>query len=122
MFQNNKRRGIMLFLFGLILPFLISFLLTSCATAPQAPGNTTTSPTLRADVWYYVRIYEKASNPNCEPKLVKTEVIDVQKTGGHVKSVKERWTVECSGKITNYIITLTPSPRGGTDFSISQEK
>lgn len=98
--------------------FLIIFiclLLFGCATVRpiNLPGNTVTSPQLRTDIIHMIDIIEKAQNPGCSYKIIDTKVVAKEEN-----TIWEDWIIQSCSKNIVYSIRLTPSPRGGTDFSI----
>lgn len=95
-----------------------SFILTAgCATTT---GETAASPILKRDTTQMVILVDSITDQECSSrKIVNTEIIQMYSSG---KSGIERWTVDRCGKLINYRITFTPSPRGGTDFTVKLEK
>ena len=93
-------------------------LVVGCAAA--VPGKTVASPALQRDVTRLIMTLDRASDAGCqERKIMNTEVLSVNRGGG---SATERWTVDRCGKPINYLVLLTQSPRGGTDFRVQLEK
>lgn len=90
--------------------------LSACATVP---GETRASPMLKADVSSMIMMIEQASDKGCKQHaIVDTKLISRKEDG----TGAERWTVDRCGKLVNYLVTFSPSPRGGTDFGVSQER
>lgn len=102
--------------FGYFAIFGSLLIATGCATT----GGTAASPILKRDTTQTVMLLDSISDKECSSrKLVKTEIIEMYSSG---KPGVERWTVDRCGKLINYRITFTPSPRGGTDFTVRLEK
>jgi hypothetical protein len=99
--------------------FLILFLvfLCGCATLGSVPGNTRADGVLQSDIIHTIGFYEKSQGGSYTPKVINTTAIVSNDT-----SVKERWTVDRKGKEVNYIVTLTPDPKGGTKIYVTLEK
>ena len=90
--------------------------MAGCATIP---GKTVASPTLQSDVSQMIIALDGAEDAGCKQrKLVNTEVVSVNPGGN---SATERWTLDRCGKLVNYRVVLTQSPRGGTDFRVQLE-
>jgi hypothetical protein len=86
----------------------------------SAQGGTSASPVLQRDVTQLVMVADMAMDRECtQRKVVNAEIVEASPDG---KSGVERWTVERCGKLVSYRITFSPSPRGGTDFSVQFEK
>jgi hypothetical protein len=87
---------------------------------PAAPVATSTSSVLQRDVTNTVMMADMAIFPECKQrKVLNMEIVEVSSDG---KSGVERWTIERCGMLVAYRITLSPSLRGGTDFSVKFEK
>jgi len=80
----------------------------------NVPGSTVADKTLQSDIVKNIGYYESTIGGNFNSKIIKTEVV----ASDNVK-VKEIWTVNRNGKEINYIVELTPNPRGGTDVSVT---
>lgn len=83
-------------------------------------GTTGVSASLQRDAAQTVMLMDMLADQECSSrKVVNTEIIEIGPGG---KSGVERWTVNRCGKLVNYRVTFTPSPRGGTDFAVKPEK
>jgi hypothetical protein len=85
------------------------------------PGNTVASPLLQRDTLRIIIAIDGAEDAACARRtVVNTESIKVparpEDTG------EERWTVDRCGKTIPYLVTFTPSARGGTDIGVRQER
>jgi hypothetical protein len=106
-------------------------LLTGCLSAETqgaafTPGQSLCSFTLRKDVHKSITMAERAlhGTPHgtgtsswLTPIIVDTKVVErPQAQGG---AWKEKWTVRRSGYHVYYTVSFVPSPKGGTDFSLT---
>ena len=98
-----------------------ALLLWASAGCATVPGNTVASPTLQRDTLQTILALDAAEDQGCnQRKLVKTDIIKGPAVGD--KMVVERWTLDRCGKMVPYTVTFTPSPRGGTDFRVWEER
>jgi hypothetical protein len=97
---------------------LCLLLLTGCMSTElmNIPGESNTDRTLRRDTYRMVAICERARNGSTYPRVLNTKIVEPPnaKTGVW----KEVWTVSRLGQPMEYLITFTPSPRGGTDIGV----
>jgi len=78
------------------------------------------SPVLKRDVTEMVMRMDAAKDKECtQRKIMKTELVEV---GVAPRLGIERWTVDRCGKFVIYRITLTPDPKGGTQFMVELEQ
>lgn len=93
----------------------VSFLLlvTACTNLPPV-GTTIADRQLVNDISRIVGIYETARGGSKEPQLIATQPVrkDNQK-------FTEFWTFNSNGNEVVYLTTLSPSPKGGTDYSVA---
>ncbi len=76
--------------------------------------------TLRRDVASMVLVLDTAADKECQQrKIASTEVVQTRAGGA---PALERWTVDQCGRPVTYLVTLSPSPRGGADFQVSLER
>jgi len=99
---------------------LLLVVLAACASAPSTvPGKTAASPLLQRDILQLILALDSDKDCN-QRKLVNTEVVVPPTSANNFTSV-ERWTLDRCGKPTFYRVTMSPSPRGGTDFRVGPE-
>ena len=88
-----------------------------CATA-KLPGTSGAGYILQRDASQFVMILESAGDNTCkQSKIINTEITEHPKNPGK-DPWTEKWTVDRCGKQVYYRVQFTPSPRGGTDFSV----
>lgn len=92
-----------------MLPLL---LLAACATV-NIPGNSVANPTLKSDIARMINLIENAQASGCHHQFIEAKYVGQE---GNVYF--EEWKVLSCGKEIIYPVKLTPSPQGGTDFSI----
>jgi hypothetical protein len=98
--------------------FMVTMFLVSCATM-KLPGQSGADYILQRDASQFVMLLESAADNTCkQSKIVNTEIIDYPKNPGK-DPWTERWTVDRCGNLVYYKVEFTPSPRRGTDFSVS---
>jgi uncharacterized protein YceK len=100
----------------LIWLLVLGIILSGCAMIGpiSIPGETSASYTLKADIMHMIHIMQNAYAKGCSYKVIDTKVV-----GKEGDSILEEWTVLSCGKTVIYPIKLTPSPKGGTYFSVS---
>ena len=92
-------------------------ILVGCATA-KLPGTSGANYVLQQDALQFVMILEAAGDKTCkQSKVVNTEIAEQPNNPGK-DPWTEKWTVDRCGKLVYYRVKFTPSPRGGTDFSV----
>ena len=94
----------------------LAFATLAGCLSPQLPGETSTGGVLAADILRHVESFERALG---YPGFTEDRVVNTEIVGIDGETVTERWTVSRDGEEVHYVITLTPSPRGGTDISIT---
>lgn len=97
---------------------LVLFALAGCATVP---GGTGASPILQRDTLQMIMILDSVHDKECKQRKIANTGI-VQMPTAENRTAVERWIVDRCGKQIPYRVTFTPSPRGGTDFRVSQER
>ena len=85
------------------------------------PGNTVASPLLQRDTLRIIILMDGAEDKTC-PKRSVINTESIKKPIRPDDTGEERWTVDRCGKTIPYLVTFTPSARGGTDISAKQEK
>jgi hypothetical protein len=70
--------------------------------------------TLTADVVRAIGQVEAASGGSATPKVIETRQVSSSS-----KQIREIWVVAREGKSIAYVVTLIPSPQGGTDIAVS---
>ncbi|MEI6350917.1 MAG: hypothetical protein WCP06_07410 [Verrucomicrobiota bacterium] len=94
--------------------------LAGCVSFPAAtiPGGTRADFILRRDVYKTIAICERAAGGGWDSFIVDTKIVEppTSPTGRW----REMWTVSRSGHSVEYPVTFTPSPRGGTDITVSR--
>jgi hypothetical protein len=99
-------------------PVSLILVVGGCASVP---GGTGASPTLQRDTLQMILLLDSAADKNChQRRIANTEIIKMPTAEN--KTVVERWTLDRCGKPIPYRVTFTPSPRGGTDFGVQQER
>ncbi|MDP2938989.1 MAG: hypothetical protein Q8O13_02755 [Candidatus Omnitrophota bacterium] len=100
----------------LIFLLVLGVVLSGCAMVGpiSVPGDTSASYTLRADIMHMIHIMQNAYAKSCSYKVIDTKAI-----GKEGNSILEEWTVLSCNKEVVYPVKLTPSPQGGTYFSVS---
>ncbi len=87
----------------------------------SVPGNTVASPLLQRDTLRIILVMDGAADNTCAKRtVVNTEPI--KRPTRPDDTGQERWTVDRCGKAIPYLVTYTPSARGGTDISVKPEK
>jgi len=85
------------------------------------PGNTVASPLLQRDTLTIINAMDGAEDKTCLKRTgVNTE--SIKKPIRPTDTGEERWTVDRCGKTVPYLVTFTPSARGGTDIGVKPEK
>ena len=101
-------------LFHLGAAILFALLLSNCSSVP---GETLASTRLQHDLITPILAMDMVADPACKNRaIVNTEILARSAT-----ERTERWTVNRCGKLVRYLVILTPSPMGGTDYDVSRE-
>ena len=97
--------------------------LAACAIVPSTlPGKTVASPVLQRDILQMILALDSGGDKDCnQRKIVNTEIVSPPTSANSFTSV-ERWTLDRCGKPIPYQVIMSPSPRGGTDFNVGQER
>lgn len=91
---------------------------TNGATSSGGPASGGLGDSLlKSEVWNSI-VNWFASNQNCSD--MKSTRIDVSKSPDSNGAWEEAWTVQACGQTSVLVIDFTPSPGGGTDYTISQ--
>lgn len=107
-----------MFCLRLIVIFGVTIFFIGCATM-KLPGQSGANYILQRDASQFVMLLESAADNTCKhSKIVNTEIIDYPKNPGK-DPWTERWTVDRCGNLVYYKVVFTPSPEGGTKFSVS---
>ena len=95
---------------------LVLLLAVGCeqAVAQIVPGETQADEVLQADILKLIRVMQMAYAPNCA-----FEILDTRRVGAEGEATLEEWVVKSCSKEVAYPVKLTPSPGGGTYFSVS---
>ena len=95
--------------------------LAACAIVPSSvPGKTGASPVLQRDVLQIILPMDRGLDKDCnQRKIVNTEIL-ITPTSANGFTAVEHWTLDRCGKPIPYQVTMRPSPRGGTDFTVGQ--
>lgn len=98
---------------------LVISTLVGCAIA-KLPGTSGANYILQRDASQFVMILEAAGDNTCkQSKIVNTEITEQPNNPGK-DPWTEKWTVDRCGKLVYYRIKFTPSPKGGTDFTVGR--
>lgn len=85
------------------------------------PGNTVASPALQRDTLTIVIAIDGAEDKTCTKRaIVNTE--SIKKPANPNDTGEERWIVDRCGKTVPYLVTFTPSARGGTDIGVRPDR
>ena len=85
---------------------------------PMAPWKTAASSLVQRDIFQLILTLDVGT---CNRrKIVNIEVI-ISPASGNSFTAIERWTLDRCGTQIPYRVTMSPSPRGGTDFNVSKE-
>ena len=90
--------------------------LAGCQLFWTAPGNTSADWTLQRDVRHLLGFIEHTEGGSTPPNVVDT--LYVRRDGNEWV---ETWVVDRNGTRVEYEVSFRPSPRGGTDFTISRQ-
>jgi hypothetical protein len=106
-----------LFRISIALPLFSA--LAACAIVPSTvPGKTVASPVLQRDILQMILALDSGADKNCnQRKIVNTEIF-ITPTSANSFTAVEHWTLDRCGKFIAYQVTMSPSPRGGTDFTV----
>ncbi len=83
------------------------------------PGKTVASPLLQRSILELILTIDGGADCN-QRKIVNTEILIAPASANSFTAV-ERWTLDRCGKPIPYKVTMSPSPRGGTDFTVAPE-
>jgi hypothetical protein len=83
--------------------------------AAQPAGGTVADGLLQRDVLATIGTTEAAAGGNKNPALVSTRA-----NGMSGATYLEIWTVNSNGRLVNYDVKLTPSPKGGVSFAVTR--
>ncbi len=85
------------------------------------PGKTVASPLLQRSILELIFGLDGGADKHCnQRKIVNTEILIAPASANSFTAV-ERWTLDRCGKPIPYKVTMSPSPRGGTDFTVVSE-
>ncbi len=84
--------------------------LASCAV----PGQTRASWLLQGDIQNMINANELAHGHVFGGKVVNTKFISIDE-----QTITEHWIVKRGRREVTYVVRMTPSPRGGTDFEVT---
>jgi hypothetical protein len=59
--------------------------------------------------------YESAAGGSNKPRLLSATAV-----GKRGAAISERWVIDSNGKNITYQVLLVPSPKGGTDYSVTR--
>ena len=88
------------------------------ALETKLPGGSIADARLQQNALSAVWIMDTASDNTCSQRKVVDTAVSI--TGQHagVDPWTEKWTVDRCGKQIDYLVEFSPSPQGGTDFSV----
>jgi hypothetical protein len=89
---------------------------SSSKTAAPGEGGLA-DPLLKSDVWKSIQDFY-ASNRTCTD--VSSTAIEITQAPDSSGVWKEAWTVEACGETAVLNVEFTPSPKGGTDYHVTQ--
>lgn len=114
--------------FSVVMPLVLVFLLTACATPVPISGDTKAGDSLKSDTARQVSMWARVETKCDRIDSIETQVIKINPSGtGNTEaarkygSVNERWVVNLCGKSVPFSVTFTPDGQGGTFFSTSRE-
>ncbi len=88
---------------------------------PTLPGKTVASPLLQRDILQFILGLDGGTDEQCKQrKIVNTEIL-IAPASANSGTAVERWTLDRCGKPIRYQVTMSPSPSGGTDFTVGPE-
>jgi hypothetical protein len=85
------------------------------ANGAGLPGKSVADRTLAVDASAMVLLLDSGRSPDCDSR----RVANTRFVSGTASDWQEVWTVEACGATSDYRLTFTSSPRGGTDISVS---
>lgn len=87
-----------------------------CRPETERPDHGTVADArLQRDIMKMITMYESATGGSATPTLVCTEVLSRMEN-----TTVERWIIDSSGAQVVYEVAITPSPQGGTRFSVKR--
>ena len=86
--------------------------------AAKLPGGSIADVRLQKDILSMVWILDAVGDNACTQRKVVDTAVTVSGQRPGVDPWTERWTVERCGQRIAYVVELTPSPKGGTDFQV----
>ena len=102
-------------------------LLVSACASPPIDGQTLADEDLRKDIISHVVVPLRINTKCSEAVTVEARIVRVNPMGEvrpgeqpRIGSVVEEWTFGMCGKRYPRQVVLTPDPKGGTHFSVSQ--
>ena len=102
---------------GTLVAFMSIPLLAGCHLFWTAPGNTSADWTLQRDTRTLIGFYEHSAGGSMQPNVVDTALVKRDASGW-----VETWVVDRNGTRVDYEVSFRPSPRGGTDISVSPKQ
>ena len=90
---------------------------TSCSSVSAVPGETLASARLQYDVLQPILALDRAADPSCK----KREIANTEVLSRTASERTERWTLNRCGKLVRYLVTVSPTPGGGTDFQVRMD-